>query len=464
MKHSVAVIGAGITGLVAAYRLGKKNIPAVVYESSNRVGGVIRSIRQDGYLAEFGPNTILDTSPKIREVIKDSGLESRMMYSEDSAANRYLVRYRRTIAAPSTPIGFFTSDLFTWKAKLNLMVEPLIPRWNNSYEESVGQFVERRLGKEFLQYAIDALVGGVYAGDPYKLSVLHGFPKLYALEQKYGSMIKGQILGARERKRRAEVSKQDAKKISFDEGLQVLPDKMAQLLGNQVRLQTEVLKLRRVNEGWEITWRSQGMEQTELHSHVILCLPAFKMKNIRLEAGVSGGAVGTGESLGFDSLEGIHYPPVTTVVLGFRRKDVDHLLDGFGMLIPQVEGFNILGTLFSSSLFPNRAPEGCVTLTSYVGGMRNPGLAAKSPEELYSMVEKDLRILLGVTGPCTFKHHQLYSHAIPQYEVGYGKFKKLFDDIEKAAPGLVFAGHYRHGISISDSIVSGYDSVDKIIP
>jgi oxygen-dependent protoporphyrinogen oxidase len=450
----VAVIGGGITGLTAAFRLFKKNIPVVLYEASDRCGGVIQSVRRDGYLAEFGPNTLLDTSPKIGEVIREAGLERRRLYSDPAAANRYLVRGRRTIAMPASPLGFFRTPLFSMGTKLALFREPFIRRWNNQYEESLAQFVIRRLGREFLDYAIDALVAGVYAGDPWKLSVKHAFPKLYELEQKYGSMIKGQILGARERKRRAEVSKQDAAKISFDDGLQVLPDSLAKALGDRVRFETKVCSAVRHADKWIVGCQGvNGAEERE-HSSVLYCGPAFHLPEFQLSS--------QGRPLDTSIFSGIHYPPVVSIVLGFKRSEVAHPLDGFGMLIPRVEGFNILGTLYSSSLFPNRAPEGHVTLTNYVGGMRQPELTSKSESELVDITVRDLKVLLGISGKPTFQHCVHYKRAIPQYEVGYGRYKDAMTRLEADAPGFFMAGHYRTGISLSDSLVSGYDVADRM--
>jgi oxygen-dependent protoporphyrinogen oxidase len=156
------------------------------------------------------------------------------------------------------------------------------------------------------------------------------------------------------------------------------------------------------------------------------------------------------------------YPPVASVVLGFRREDVAHPCQGFGMLIPKVEGFKILGTLFSSALFPNRAPAGHIMLTSYVGGERQPELASLPPDKLAGLVCEDLRVLLGVKGRPTFIHHHFWARAIPQYNVGYGKFKKLLNEIESKAPGLFFAGSYRDGVSLGDSIVSGCNIVERV--
>src|SRR5215468_10815840 len=204
--NPVAIIGAGITGLTAAFYLKRKGVPVTVYEASGRVGGVIQSLRQDGYLAEFGPNTILETSPKIAQLVRDVGLESRRLDPDPKAEARYVVRYKRPIEMPGSPLGFFTTKLFTLKAKLAVLREPFVSPRRDGKEESIGEFVVRRLGREFLDHAIDALVAGVYAGDPYQLSVPQAFPKLKQLEERYGSLIKGQILGARERKKRGEVA------------------------------------------------------------------------------------------------------------------------------------------------------------------------------------------------------------------------------------------------------------------
>ncbi len=228
---SVAIIGAGITGLTAAFYLMRKGIPVTVYEAGNRVGGVIESLRKDGYLAEFGPNTILETSPKVGQLVRDAGLQHRRMDPDPKSGARYVVRYRRPVEMPGSPLGFFTTELFSLKAKLAVLHEPFVPARRDGKEESVAEFVVRRLGQEFLDHAIDALVAGVYAGDPAKLSVPQAFPKLAQLEANYGSLIKGQIFGAGERKKRGEVAKDRAPKFSFDEGLQVRTDTLRERLG-----------------------------------------------------------------------------------------------------------------------------------------------------------------------------------------------------------------------------------------
>jgi len=491
---SVAIIGAGITGLTAAFYLKRRGIPVTVYEASGRVGGVIQSIRRDGFLAECGPNTLLETSPKIAQLVRDAGLEPRRLDSDPKAGARYLVRYQRPIEMPGTPLEFFTTKLFSAKAKLAVLREPFVSPRRDGREESVAEFVKRRLNQEFLDHAIDALAAGVYAGDPYQLSVPQAFPRLAAIEARYGSLIKGQIFGARERKRRGDVARDRAPKFSFDEGLQVLPDTLAAQLGDGVKLNTSVTKLTQSDAGWMLTLsegqvarapdianevgdsRSSSLRNFEVeHRAVIYCGTAYRLAKLHIEAKLPlapslsppGGervAEGRerGRSVNVSAFSEIRYPPVASVVLGFRREDVAHPCRGFGMLIPKVEGFRILGTIFSSSLFPNRAPAGHITLTSYIGGERQPDLALRPADELVTLTCEDLRVLLGVKGRPVFRHMTLYPKAIPQYNLGYGRYRELMSAIENQAAGLFLAGHYREGVSLGDSMVSGCNITERV--
>ena len=451
-----------MAGLTAAFYLKRKGIPVTVYEAGDRVGGVIRSVRQGDWLAEFGPNTILETSPKIAQLVRDAGLQSRRLDPDPKAEARYVVRYGRPIEMPGSPLRFFTTELFTWKAKLAVLREPFVPRRRDGQEESIAEFVRRRLNQEFLDHAIDALVAGVYAGDPYQLSVQQAFPKLARLEARYGSLIRGQIFGARARRRSGEVVKDRAPKFSFDEGLQVLPDILATQLGAAVKLNTAALKLTRTADGWRVTTTGSAAE----FGAAIFCGTAPRLAELKMEGIPPAQSLSrpTGEGGPFDltPFSEIRYPPVASVVLGFRRDQVTHPCEGFGMLIPKIEGFKILGTIFSSSLFPNRAPAGHLTLTSYVGGERYPDLALLPPDQVIELTCADLGVLLGVKGKPVFQHCVLYPRAIPQYNLGYGRFREQMNDLEQRAPGFFLAGHYRDGVSLGDTIVSGVNISERV--
>lgn len=450
----VGIIGAGITGLTTAYHLHKGGISVTVYESSSRPGGVIQSYRDGPWLAEGGPNTILETDPRIRTLIEQLGLSQRRQYSDPGASARFVVRGGRPVQLPSSGPRFFLSPLFSPRAKLSLLREPFVARRTSVEDESVGDFVRRRLGQEFLDYAIDPLVTGIYAGDPARLSVRHAFPRIHALEDRYGSLIRGQILGARERRKRGDVSKANAKKFSFDHGLQVLPDTLGELLAGMIRYQTHVRAIVFSGDDWMIEHEHEGGRFRDQHRIVVYCGTARGLAKLQIQKD----AVPSVRQL--DSIE---YPPVTSVVLGFRKSEVEHPCHGFGMLIPHPEGFSILGTIFSSALFPGRAPADHTTLTTYVGGARRPELAGLEDGALLQRVLKDLQTLLGVRGQPLFQHVTRWPHAIPQYNVGYDEYKQAMDAIEASCPGFLVAGHFRDGVALSDCLLTGRRTADRII-
>lgn len=448
-NKTIAILGGGITGLTAAYELLKLGHKPTVFESSPRIGGAIETIRQNDFLAECGPNTLLETSPRISNLISDLGLDSRKRYANPSMKNRYIIKGGKPVPMPLSPGQFVTTKLFSLGAKLNLIKEPFIAPCPSETEESLAAFIVRRLGQEFLDYAINPFVAGVYAGDPSRLSVQHAFPKLYALEQKYGSMIKGQFFGARERKIRGTVSKDKAKLVSFDQGLEVLVDGLGQKIGDTINISTVIESVEKDEKKWIV----QGRKIREKFDAVITAIPTHQMTNMTFR---------DESDLDLSILRDIIYPPVTSVVMGFRRDQIRHSLEGFGMLVPKVERKNILGTIFSSSLFENRAPEGYVTLSTYIGGMRQPDHALLGDQEMDRLILKDLEALLGVRGEPAFINRRVWKKAIPQYTVGYGKILDRFNELEAAHSGLFFAGHYRNGISLGDSILAGLDVTHRI--
>ncbi len=444
---SVAIVGAGITGLAAAFRLSQVSVDATVYEAGTRAGGPVHSVRRDGYLAEDGPNTLLETSPQIRALIRKLGIEGECLRSNPDADRRYIVRDGVPKPIPGTLGGWLGTDLFSFPAKLRVLGDLVLPRHRaDAPEESVAGFVRRRLGAEFLDYAVNPLVAGIYAGDPELLSVSQAFPRLEAVERRHRSLFLGQILGGRERRKSGETARANAPKLSFVDGLGTLVSALVRAVGERLQFESPVVAVTRVAGGWEVTSTVGGETRVRRHRAVVLASPAHRIARIELR-GVPG------ESL--DWMSGIVHAPVASVVLGFRRGDVAHPLDGFGFLVPGKERFPILGAIFNSSLFRNRAPDGHVTLTCYVGGSRNPTLALASADERLPLVRDALARLIGARGEPTFVHHCVHAKGIPQYNLGYGEFRERMARLEKTAPGLSFAGHFRDGISMGDCLVAG---------
>ena len=409
---------------------------------------------QNGWLAEYGPNTILETSTQIKTLITKLGLDGEKLYPDSVSSNRFIVKNGKLLPLPISPLAFFSSSLFSAKSKFNIIREPFLPKWQNDYEESLSEFVLRRLGKNFLDYAVNPFVAGVFAGDPDRLSVKHALSKLYKLEQNYGSLIKGQIKKAKLPAEPDDISKNRAKMFSFKNGLKVLPETLASKLKTPIEFNTRVEQVQKLNEGWEITYNQQNEIKTQKADNLIYAGTGHQLADCKI---ISDKDV----DLSFGNE--IEYPPVAVLTLGFHKNQIQHTLNGFGLLVPEVENLQILGALFTSSLFPYRAPEDHVTITVFIGGVRQGELALEVEEKRLDIALNDLTMLLGISGSPAFIFHKKWTKAIPQYNVGYGDIKSKFQRLEKDNPGLYFTGNYREGISVADTILQAIQTADNII-
>lgn len=449
------IIGAGVSGLTCAYLLQKRGHRVMLLEKAPRFGGAIRSAREGEWLIEAGPNSTLETNPMLTQLIADAGVEDRKLYASDASKNRYILRRGELMSLPTTPSAFIMTQLFSWSTKLGLFREPFIPAAAPDAEETIADFVRRRLGREFLDYAINPFVAGVYAGDPEQLSVRAAFPKLYELEQKYGSLIKGTIKGAKERKKRQEESKQSARMFSFLDGMQTLTDALA----NEIREKAHSVDVLSVTETPDdgtrflVRYLHGGEEHSVAAHSVIIAAPAAAA------AGLSRDIAPELQTV----LSEIPYPPVAEVITGFTPAAGMHPLDGFGFLIPKVENRRILGTIFTSTIFRKRAAEGRVHLTTFIGGMRQPEEALRTDAEIARTVLDEQRALLGTPAEPDFIHVTSWKHAIPQYVPGHLARMHGVDDAEAAHAGLYYCANYRGGISVGDCVKSAHAVVDRII-
>ncbi len=442
----VLVVGAGISGLVAAHRLQRSGFAVGVIEAGARAGGVVGSVARDGCLFERGPNSALDTTPLIGELVDELGLRPRLQFASKAADKRYVVRGGVLHALPMSPGAFFSTPLFSPTAKLALLREPFLRASEPDADESIAAFVRRRLGSEFLDYAIDPFVAGVYAGDPEQISVRAAFPKLHALEQRWGSLIRGQILGGRERRRLREAAKNTARSFSFAGGMQVLTDALAATLGHLV-LDTRARRLVRGADGlFTLQAERQGRPVQWRSGAVVLAMPADAAAVIVREHAADAAA----------ALQAITYAPVATVASAYRSPGLTHPLDGFGCLVPRKEQRRVLGVLFSSTMFEGRAPAGTALLTSFVGGQRQPDLAALAEDEIAAIARAEHRVLLGASEAPLFQVVTRWPRAIPQYTLGHLARVGRAEAASRALPGLFFSANWKGGVAVGDCIRNGH--------
>lgn len=439
--HSIAVIGAGITGLTAAYRLTQRGHRVRLFEASFRVGGAIRTERAEGgWLIEAGPNSLLAGEPALSHLIKEIGLEKEVVTAAPAAKHRYIVRRGRPIAAPLSPPAFLSSPLFSWGAKLRLLREFLTRPRVRTTDLSLEDFIRSHFGQQLVDYGMNPFVTGVYAGDPKKLSARYAFPKLWAMEQSHGSLLRGQIATAKTR------SGPKPAIISFRDGLQRLPDALAAKLPSGTLTLNARVEALVPGTPWSVIWHDGTTTRTESFDSVIAALPAPALAALRF---------GTLGERPLACLDAVEHPPVSSLFLGYRREQVAHPLDGFGLLVPEKENLSTLGVLFSSSLFTERAPHGHIALTVLVGGTRQPELARRPAEQILATVEPDLRQLLGVTGTPVFKRHTFWPRAIPQYNLGYDQTLGTMTAVERGLPNFLIGGQARDGISLPACIAAG---------
>jgi oxygen-dependent protoporphyrinogen oxidase len=441
---AIAVVGGGAAGLTAALALRQKDHVVTLFEASERVGGVMRSERSGGFLADLGPNSMLAPPPMVQALLRDLDLQRERVDSPPAARRRYVVRDGRPLAMPASGGAFLTTPLLSLRAKLRLLAEPFNRSRPSGTEESIAQLVRRRLGQDWVDYALNPLVAGIYAGDPEQLSSIHSMPMLGSLEARYGSLLGGAIRMMRER--RSDRAEPEGRLFSFREGMETVPRAIAARLGGDVRLKTRVTGITPIEGSWLLTLEGPDGAVRQLFDAVICAAPSYALAETTFEGR---------EREAWRGLGSIRYTPVAVVVSGFRRDEVGHPLDGFGALVPEVEHRQTLGTLFSSTLFPERAPAGHVTLTTFVGGARQPELALGGAGAIAAAVDRDLRELLGVTGVPVFRRLKVWTRAIPQYNLGYDSTRQAMDRIEEANPGLYLAGSFRNGVSVGDVMTSG---------
>jgi oxygen-dependent protoporphyrinogen oxidase len=414
----VVVIGAGLSGLACGWELARRGVDAVVLERSDMPGGVVRTHLIDGFLVESGPNSILPT-PGAFELILTSGLGEQLLTAPKGLPRFVYVGGRlRKVPWVLSPGGF-----------LRAMGEPLVGGRPRPGDESIGSFFTRRFGPQVVDRLVGPFVGGIYAGDPAELGIEGTFPRLAELERRYGSVILGLLRSGRGARRFG--------LCSFRDGMAALPRMLA--AGTDVRCQEGAVSVARNGN----RWRVESEKCTREARAVVLALPAHQVGGCFPDPAL-GGLLGQ-----------VEYAPVLVAAAALDEDQFARVPDGFGLLVPRTEGLRILGTLFSSAVFPARAPEGKVLLTSFLGGRLDRESPGWPDERVWETLGSDLAPVLGFTGGLRRLGLWRYSRGIPQYRVGHRAWRREVELRLAALPGLFLAGNYLDGVSVPATLDQG---------
>ncbi|MGM0517249.1 MAG: protoporphyrinogen oxidase [Pseudomonadota bacterium] len=443
------IVGAGASGLAATWELARAGHSVTLLERESDPGGTIRGQRDGDWQIEVGPNTLM-VKPPLYELLDELDLVDEAIFAGEAGKKRYIAKSGRIVALPTHPLKAPFNPLIA-PSLFKILREPWVHPQRHR-EETLAEFVERRLGRNALDYLVDPFVSGVYAGDPDRLSVEAAMPKLHSLEQEHGSLIRGGIASMKQARRQAKDTPSPmprewrGKLVSFPDGIRALADRLAERItaGPQASIHCEraVEQVTRDGDRWRVR-DSQGTEWTA--RQLVLATPAHVAA--RLLAPI--------DPLLAEPLDEIVYPPVASVALGFPPGLVAHPLDGFGVLIPRREKRRTLGALFSSTLFPNRAPAGHKLLTAFIGGRQDPEALEMNDTELARQVQNDLADLLGIEGQPVWQRVNRWPKAIPQYELGHLARIERLDQALEHHPGLSLIGNWRDGIAVGDCLENG---------
>ncbi len=444
----VAVIGAGISGLTAAYRLQQAGVEVVVLEREAVAGGKIRSSSENGLTFDWGPNGFLSNAPDTLKLVADLGLNLELEPAADAAKNRFIWRNGALHKLPGTPPAAIATKVLTPFQKIRALLEYVVPAKKPEFE-SVFDFAARRFGRAVAETFIAPMVIGITSGDARATSLDALFPRMRTMEESQGSLLKAMIAGQR-RAKKTGVKSPSSRLTSFKQGgIQRLTDRLQEMLGSSLRLGVTVSKLEPSNHGYRV-FSSAGMFEVDA---VILATPAFVSADL-LEV--------SNPELALE-LRGIPYANVRVFGLAFNPSDVPANLEGFGFLAARDQGIRILGCLYTSTFFPSQTSNDQVFLRVICGGSLDPEFASLSPDVALEVIKQDLQKTLGITAQPVSVQEARWDKGIPQYLLDHPSRMSKIQKLLEQHPGLYLAGNAYRGVGVNDCIREAEKTVKQIL-
>ncbi|MGF1509002.1 MAG: protoporphyrinogen oxidase [Myxococcota bacterium] len=448
----VAVVGGGVSGLAVAEACRFKNpgIETLVFEAEAQLGGKIGTSLESGFVVEHGPHGFLGREPKVFDVIDRLDLTPELIRADEASARRFLVRGGRLVEVPTGPQAFLQSPILPWSAKLRLLAEPLIPP-DAPEEESVRAFAVRRLGAEAADGMVDAIVTGIFGGDPEQLSLPAAFPRMRELEHRYGSLIRAQLaLATQKTPQDAEEKARRTSLHSFRSGLGELIGGLARSAGS-LRVRAPVHRILRSRPGWTLLGDFESVDVDA----VVLTVPADMAAQL----------VGPHSEACAAEMATVPYAPITVVSQAFRAEDIRRRPNGFGFVAPDREERPVLGSIWASSVFPEHAPNGTVLFRSLVGGVRRGERAHWDDETLFTAAKQELVFLAGLMPDAEPIHQRTirWPRGIPQYVIGHRRRLEAADALEQRFEGLFIGGNGFRGVGVLDCIVAADAIAERVV-
>ncbi|MEM7375341.1 MAG: protoporphyrinogen oxidase [Bacteroidota bacterium] len=446
MTAEFVILGAGLTGLSAAYHLQQSGKQVLVLEKRKQAGGIIQTVDQSEYLLDLGANTAAYT-PDIQQLVEELGLQQSLRFAEQISNTRYLCRDKKLHKVFPSPKFLLGTQLLSRKGKWQLLREP----WRSkaeTKEESVADFFARRLGKEAYEYMIEPVLGGIYAGDPHQMSMQAVMPRMQAWEAEHGSLFKGMMAARKEAKANGSPGRRIC---SFNQGMQELPLAIGTSLGKALQTNATVSAIQKDSGGYRIVYQQDQQEHSVMTSQLIWTLPAYQGHLLHaIDPELS------------KLLAKIPYVPMAMLHLGYRQEDMARPRDGFGFLVPKLESESLLGAIWNSSIFPNRAPAGQELFTLFVGGGRKDMRTELEIEQTLREAQQMFEQLMEIEAPAVLRRVHLWTNAIPQYGLTHMKIRHQLAEIENRHPGLHLAGNFRNGVSVGDCLTAGRHAAEGV--